>query len=140
MISTRDRSLIPLSDHLAYNYVGGNIGGPIKKNKLFFFGDYLRVMDHEANTNLLTIPPNAWRTGNLGSASTTIYDPATGNQADGTGRTAFAGNVIPSTRINPISAAILNGLPGTNQGAAASTSNNYFALLAISEDDRLAGC
>src|SRR5262249_56184063 len=27
--------------HLAYNYVGGNFGGPIKKNKLFFFGDYL---------------------------------------------------------------------------------------------------
>ena len=44
--------------HLAYNYVGGNLGGPIKKNKMFIFGDYLRVMDHEANTNLVTIPPN----------------------------------------------------------------------------------
>jgi hypothetical protein len=119
----------PSVGHLAYNYVGGNIGGPIKKNKLFFFADYLRVMDHEANTNLMTIPPNAWRTGNLGSVSTTIYDPATGNPANGTGRTAFAGNVIPTTRINPISTAILNGLPATNQGGPNSTSNNYFALL-----------
>ena len=119
----------PSVGHLAYNYVGGKLGGPIKKNKLFFFGDYLRVMDHEANTNLLTIPPNAWRTGNLASASTTLYDPATGNQLDGTGRTAFAGNQIPTSRINSISAAILNGIPGTNQGAAASTSNNFFALL-----------
>jgi hypothetical protein len=51
----------PSVGHLAYNYVGGNIGGPIKKNKLFFFGDYLRVMDHEANTNLLTIPPHRFR-------------------------------------------------------------------------------
>ena len=43
--------------HLAYNYFGGNVGGPIKKNKIFFFGDYLRITDHEANTNLVTIPP-----------------------------------------------------------------------------------
>jgi hypothetical protein len=119
----------PSVGHLAYNYVGGNIGGPIKKNKLFFFGDYLRVMDHEANTNLMTIPPNAWRSGNIGSASTTVYDPATGNPVDGTGRIAFAGNLIPTNRINPISTAILNALPGTNQGGATSTANNFFALL-----------
>jgi hypothetical protein len=119
----------PSVGHLAYNYVGGNIGGPIKKNKLFFFGDYLRVMDHEANTNLLTIPPSIWRNGNLASASTTVYDPATGNPVDGTNRTPFSGNVIPTNRINSISSAILNGLPGSNQGSAAATSNNYFGLL-----------
>ena len=107
----------PSVGHLAYNYVGGNIGGPIKKNKLFFFGDYLRVMDHEANTNLLTTPPNPWRTGNIASSSTTIYDPATGNPVDGTGRVPFSGNVIPTARINAISTAILNGMPGTNQEA-----------------------
>jgi hypothetical protein len=45
----------PSVGHLAYNYVGGNIGGPIKKNKMFIFGDYLRVMDHEGNTNPVTI-------------------------------------------------------------------------------------
>ena len=33
--------------HLSYNYFGGSIGGPIRKNKLFFFGDYLRTTDHE---------------------------------------------------------------------------------------------
>src|SRR6202030_2971102 len=36
----------PSVGHLAYNYFGGNIGGPIKKNKLFFFADFLRVADH----------------------------------------------------------------------------------------------
>ncbi|MGO9259915.1 MAG: hypothetical protein ACLQU1_26930 [Bryobacteraceae bacterium] len=36
-------------------------------------------MDHEPNTNLVTVPPNPWRTGNLSTASQTIYDPATGN-------------------------------------------------------------
>src|SRR5690349_2922625 len=51
--------------HLAYNYFGGNIGGPIKKNKLFFFGDYLKVYDHEANTNTTNIPTTAFRLGDL---------------------------------------------------------------------------
>jgi hypothetical protein len=116
--------------HLAYNYVGGNIGGPIRKNKIFFFGDYLKVMDHEGNTNLVTIPPNPWRSGNLSTATTTIYDPATGNQLDGTGRAPFPGNIIPANRINPISAAILNLIPSTNQTYnIASVTNNYFAVL-----------
>jgi hypothetical protein len=120
----------PSVGHLAYNYVGGNIGAPIKKNKLFVFGDYLRVMDHEANTNLVTIPSAAWRAGDLSSATTPIYDPATGNPLDGTGRTPFLNNQIPASRINAISTKILNLLPGTNQSFnAASPSNNYFAAL-----------
>jgi hypothetical protein len=115
--------------HLAYNYVGGNLGGPIQHNKLFFFGDYLRTMDHEANTNLETIPTVASRTGDLSAAPTTVYDPATGNP-DGTGRTPFAGNQIPASRINPISAKILALVPAPNQNLGqAAPSNNYFAQL-----------
>ncbi len=70
--------------HVAYNYFGGNAGGPIKKNKLFFFGDYLRIDDHEANTNLVTVPSVLSRTGNLSEAPTVIYDPATGITPTGT--------------------------------------------------------
>jgi hypothetical protein len=44
----------PSVGHLAYNYFGGNVGGAIVKNKLFYFGDILRVSEHKANTNLLT--------------------------------------------------------------------------------------
>jgi hypothetical protein len=68
--------------HLAYNYFGGNIGGPIKKNKLFFFADYLKVFDHEANTNLVNIPSMALRSGDLSSSTTAIYNPFTGDIAD----------------------------------------------------------
>ena len=46
----------PSVGHIAYNQVGGNIGGPIKKNKLFYFTDYLKTMDHEANTNQTSVP------------------------------------------------------------------------------------
>src|SRR5450432_730640 len=117
--------------HLAYNYFGGNIGGPIKKNKIFIFGDFLRTTDHEANTNLGTIPPSSWRTGNLSSGLTlptgqvVVYDPATGN-ADGTNRTPFAGNLIPGNRISPIAQKILSLVPGPNQSSSeAAPSNNY---------------
>jgi len=120
----------PSVGHLAYNYVGGNLSGPIRKNKMFIFGDYLRVMDHEGNTNLVTIPPNSWRTGDLSTGATTVYDPATGNPLDGSGRTAFPGNMIPASRINSVSTAILGLLPPTNETYnIASPSNNYFAAL-----------
>jgi Carboxypeptidase regulatory-like domain len=113
--------------HLAYNYFGGNIGGPIVKNKLFYFGDFLRVSDHEANANTLTIPTPAQISGNLSGSKTTIYDPSTGNP-DGTGRTPFAGNIIQPNRINPVSAALMSLLPAPNLPSSSGT-NNYFVLL-----------
>jgi hypothetical protein len=125
--------------HLAYNYFGGNIGGPIRKNKIFFFGDFLRITDHEANTNLGTIPPTSWRTGDLSSGLTlsspvVVYDPATGNP-DGTNRTPFAGNKIPTNRISPIATKIMNLVPAPNQASSDSApSNNYFALLPYTKD------
>ena len=121
----------PKVGHLAYNYFGGNVGGPIIKNKLFYFGDVLRVTDHEANTNLLTIPTMAQRAGDLSRSSTVIYDPATGNP-DGTGRTPILGNNLAG-RINPISASILALLPAPNNPSSTGT-NNYFALLPFHKD------
>ena len=122
----------PSVGHLAYNQVGGNVGGPIKRNKLFFFANYVKTMDHEANTNLETIPDDAFRTGNLsGDPGHQVYDPLTGLQ-DGSGqnRTPFAGNIIPASRINPIAAKILGYLPPTNQNfVATAQTNDYFALL-----------
>ena len=122
----------PAVGHLTYNYFGGNFGGAIKKNKLFFFGDFLRQTDHEANTNLVSIPSSGIRNGDLSRSTTTIYDPTSGN-ADGSGRTAFAGNIIPANRINAISTKILGLVPSPNTGNGGET-NNYFGLLPYHKD------
>ena len=96
---------------LVYNLFGGTFGGPIKRNKVFFFVDTQLQTDRESAANgTLTIPTLAFRTGDLSKGATTVYDPATGN-SDGTGRQPFPGNVIPASRISPIAQAILGYLP-----------------------------
>ncbi|HLJ17282.1 MAG TPA: TonB-dependent receptor [Bryobacteraceae bacterium] len=120
----------PSIAHLAYNYFGGNIGGPIIKNKLFIFGDYLKVLDHESNVNLESIPTPDFRTGNLATSSTVIYNPFTGNP-DGASRIPFPNNQIPASMINPISTKILGLIPQPN---AAGVTNNYFATLPFRKD------
>ncbi|HXJ38787.1 MAG TPA: carboxypeptidase-like regulatory domain-containing protein, partial [Bryobacteraceae bacterium] len=122
----------PSVSHRAYNYFGGNLGGHIKKNKLFYFGDFLRTTDHKGSGSLLTVPTNQQRVGDLSGSATTIYDPSTG-AADGTGRTPFAGNSIPASRINPISNKILALIPAANVTSSDGT-RNWFGLLPFSKD------
>ncbi len=107
-----------------WNQFGGSLGGPIKKDKLFFFGDYQGVRNHLATSSLYTSPIDAFRTGDFSSVALTnpIYDPTTGNP-DGTGRTQFAGNIIPTNRLSPAALNLLALLPQpTNPNA---TDNNF---------------
>ena len=105
------------------NDLGGTFGGPIKKDKLFFFGSWNGLFERDnRSTGLVTVPTAALRAGNFTGTGTTIYDPHTGN-ANGTGRTPFSNQAaIP---IDPIAAKILALIPPPNVPGAGNTSN-YF--------------
>ena len=103
------------------NQYGVTGGGPVKKNKIFFFGAWEGYDSRQGATFLATVPLPAMNTGdfsgykNASGAVIPIYDPLTqcgqySNAACGTGtvqRVPFPGNIIPSSRINPVSAKIV---------------------------------
>ena len=116
-------SLFPPTDTL-YIQSGFTLGGPIRRNKLFFFGDYVRTVDDSGRISRAHIPEAAFRTGDFSAAPTIIYDPATGN-ANGTGRTPFPNNQIPAERISPIARRLLDKIPMPNVPGAAVGAINY---------------
>ena len=101
---------------------GGAIGGPIKKDKLFFFGDYEHTTQQQFEGNLTyTVPTSAERTGDFSKMGFTIYDPTrpevsvacpSGATPPCFQRQAFPGNVIPNP--NPIGLLYLSHMPHCN--------------------------
>jgi hypothetical protein len=143
---------------LVYNYTGGSLGGPILKNRLFIFGDFLRVSDHEEANNLATIPfyNVANNTLSLSEYKGQAYNPTTGDTADclgttanaacGTGRIAFTNNQIPlsTAGINQSALTVLKDIdaiarnPAINLATTAylagATSNNLSENLGFHKD------
>ena len=158
-VNARNYFAVGPNGRLVYNYTGGSFGGPILKDKLFIFGDFLRTSDHESSTTTTNIPYYNVANGNidLSKYSGQIYDPNTGDTADclggaatpancGTGRTAFAGNLIPTTNtsISKVGLAVLQDLDvlarssKTNLASAAyiagTTTNNFSQNLPFHKD------
>jgi hypothetical protein len=105
---------------LQRNQFGAAIGGPIVKNKLFFFGDYegFRQLYHYLNFD--SIPSVAERNGVLPSS---VLNPLTNTLYP-------AGTTIPISQLNPFAAKVLQQLPVPT---AAGVSNNLEALLAVKD-------
>ena len=106
------------------NQFGGTIGGRIIKNKLFYFLSFDGSADRETGGVYTTVPTAAIASGNMSASPFPIYDPATGN-ADGTGRTAFPGNIVPQNRISPITEKIVTTLTPPPQFPG--LTNNFYA-------------
>ncbi len=103
---------------------GFTLGGPIMRNKFFFFGDYQRTVDNLGYVVRATIPTLAMRNGDFSAVANGIYDPLTGD-VNGTGRTAFANNQIPQNRISPIARQLIAMIPEPNIAGAPLGQNNY---------------
>lgn len=95
---------------VTYNQFGFTLGGPVVRNRTFFFGDYQGIRDRRGDLTQASLPDRALRTGDLSAAPTVIYDPKTG-LADGRDRQPFADSQIPVDRISPISQRILDLVP-----------------------------
>jgi hypothetical protein len=127
-----------------YNDFGGTIGGPIVRNKLFFFLSYEGNPVHQTAqpASDLTVPTSAMRLGDFSASSSKIFDPLTGDQTNGKGRTQFVAssdpaspnynpacasascpNMIPVSRLDPIAMKVVGLIPAaTNPGLI---SNNF---------------
>ncbi|HXE62823.1 MAG TPA: carboxypeptidase regulatory-like domain-containing protein [Bryobacteraceae bacterium] len=104
------------------NQYGGTVGGPVRKNKTFYFGAWQGTRLHTGVTRQSVVPTNAQRNGIF---TTTIYDPLTSP------RVPFANNTIPTSRIDPIAAQVIQHYPTPNASGA-----NNFARTAVDPDSQ----
>jgi len=99
-----------------WNQFGGSVGGPIKKNQVFVFGDYQGTRRNTGGSVLLRVPTLAERNGDLSGLGLSIFDPASGSTP--ATRTAFPNAQIPLNRISPQTAALMKNFPAPNVPAA----------------------
>lgn len=97
---------------LKRNQFGGTFGGPVLRDRLFFFGGYEGLRERRGVLRNSLVPNAAQRAGNLAGLPT-IFDPATTN-ATTRQRLPFANNLIPRERLSPSALKLLENIPLPN--------------------------
>jgi hypothetical protein len=105
------------------NQFGFTLGGPIMRNRAFFFGDYQGLRQDQGRTVITTVPTAEMRRGDLSAIGAQIFDPATG--------LPFAGNQIASARINAITRQVADLYPLPNRAGLA---DNYIENNIVTQD------
>ena len=115
---------------IRWNQFGGTYGGPIKKDKLFFFTDY-QGLRQAVPTSLasISVMPTAFRTGDFssllsGSKPVQLYNPFAEDAATGV-RQPFPNNVIPASLIDPAVGKLLGNTSLYPQPTSSALTNNY---------------
>jgi len=121
---------------LVYNEFGGALGGPIKKEKLFYFVSYERTNDRETAALYTTVPTAAIKSGNMSGSSNPVYDPLTGD-ATGAGRTPLPDKIVPASRISKITRTVSDKTPLPNVPGDLLTTNYYATAGYIFDRNRL---
>ena len=105
-----------------YNWAG-SVGGPIVRDKTFFWFSTDDYVQRSTRNNVLTLPTAAERAGDFSSLRTAsgqpviLYDPLTTRTVNGAiVRDPFPGNVIPADRINPVARAMMAAMPLPTNG------------------------
>ena len=110
------------------NQFGGSFGGPIRRDKTFFFATWERTRQLTSDTIASTVPTLLNRAGDFSDLRTSsgapvlIYDPAT---TSGNSRQPFPGNRIPEDRLDPVALAALKFYPLPNSTGTVTNSNNF---------------
>jgi hypothetical protein len=111
------------------NQFGATLGGPILRQKLFFFVDYQGTRQSSVSgSQIENVPTAAFRMGDFSKSSTIIYDPATrhiGPNGDVIA-SPFPYNMIPTNRLNPTALALTGLVPMPNFGTPGAVAYNYF--------------
>jgi hypothetical protein len=112
-----------------WNQFGGSLGGPIQKDKTFYFGDYQGNRQHNGASLLTRVPTAAERAGDLSGLNTPIFNPCNGSDCNiaPAGRQQFTGNVIPTNLLSPQSQALLKSIPLPNVAGVSGNTPNYVA-------------
>lgn len=130
-----DRNVQPFKG----NQFGFSLGGPIHRNRMFFFGNYEGNRIRQGETRLSVVPDPAQLRGDFSRAPYVIYDPATSRPDPANPnriiRDPFPGNIIPPERISPISARIARFYPTPNRSVPGDPFNYVFEpSIATNED------